>query len=166
MLTGGSLSRQRLALHSSVDGVDVEAVQGSGLQVGDLCVRVGRHGQLQGPLGRVTGGNGGEGHAITRHLAGRASPGDDDFHVRHLVELKVGRGADFLCGQEVEVVSELTEVILCVDGLLPCVAVQERRSQMKLKLYADLRSVLDCDVKHTSTLPAERKLKRQCQTGN
>lgn len=65
MLTGGSLSRQRLALHSSVDGVDVEAVQGSGLQVGDLCVRVGRHGQLQGPLGRVTGGNGGEGHAVT-----------------------------------------------------------------------------------------------------
>lgn len=45
-LTGRLLAHQRLALGSTVDGVDVEAVQGAGLQVCDLSVGVGRGGEL------------------------------------------------------------------------------------------------------------------------
>lgn len=80
-LTGKLLSSQRLALLSIADGVDVEAVERAGLQVGDLSVRVGGDGQLQQPHVGAIRVDGGEDHPVTRHLAGWAGPGDHDLCV-------------------------------------------------------------------------------------
>lgn len=102
LLTGISFPHKGLTLHSTADGVDVEAVECAWLQVGDVSVCVGWHGQLQGPKLSAIWANGWEDHSVTRDLSGWTSPGDGDLHIWDLVELQVCWGWDLLCGQKVE----------------------------------------------------------------
>lgn len=83
-----------------MDSVDVEPVESSGLQSRDLCKGIVRDGQLQRPLGSITGGDRFECHPVAWHLARGAGPGDGDLSVCHLIVLQLGRGRDLLCEQQ------------------------------------------------------------------
>lgn len=98
--TGGFFSNKRLALRIASDGVDVEAVERAGLQMGDFSVRVGGNGQLKGPqLGAVLA-HWWEDHPVAGNLGGRTRPSNADPGIRNLVELQVGRSWDLFCGEE------------------------------------------------------------------
>lgn len=90
------VSSQRLALHTTLDSVDVEAVCGARLEVGNLSEGVPIYGHIKIPLWGGIGLQGSHVHAITRHVTRWRGPGDHEPCGRNGVKLHVGWGLDFL----------------------------------------------------------------------